>query len=53
MARAVAMFGDNNIKVMAIVGSWGDTIGDRQVLDAFRKLNRRGSMFDDITNKAG
>lgn len=52
LERARARFGPDNIEVMAITGSWGDTMDDRQVLEALRKLNRTGSMFDDITDTA-
>jgi hypothetical protein len=52
LERARVQFGEDNIEVMAIAGSWGDTMDDRQVLEALRKLNRTGSMFDDVTHTA-
>ncbi len=52
LARARARFGDDNIEVMAIEGTWGDTMDNREVLVALRKLNRRGSLFDDVTDVA-
>ncbi|MCV3241783.1 hypothetical protein [Mesorhizobium sp. ZC-5] len=50
IALALAKFGDDNIEVMAIVCSWGDTMDDRQVLAGLRKLNRTGSSFDDVAD---
>jgi hypothetical protein len=52
LKRAKARFGEDNIKVLAVEGSWGETMVDRQVLAALRKLNRTGPSFDDITDVA-
>jgi hypothetical protein len=52
IVRALARFGDDNIEVMAIVCSWGNTMNDHQVLAALRKLNRSGSSLDNITDRA-
>ena len=52
IACALAKFGEDNIEVMAIVCSWGETMDDHQVLAALRKLNRTGSSFDDIADRA-
>jgi hypothetical protein len=46
MRRAIAKFGDDHIEIIAIANSRGDTMDDRQVLEALRKLNRVGSMSD-------
>ncbi|GLS30750.1 hypothetical protein SAMN04488498_12919 [Mesorhizobium albiziae] len=52
MAGARQRFGHDNIDLLIIVSSWGDTMDDRQVLDALRKLNRTALVFDDITDRA-
>lgn len=49
---ALETFGEDHIELRGIASSWGDTMGDEQVLAALRKLNSTGSMFDDITIRA-
>ncbi len=51
-AIAVETFGEDNIEIIGIAASWGDTMDDEQVLAALRKLNQTGSMFDDVTDRA-
>jgi hypothetical protein len=51
LAQAMAAHG-GSIELQGIIESWGDTMNDHQVLDTLRKLNRTGSMFDDITDRA-
>jgi hypothetical protein len=51
-AIAVETFGEDNIKIIGIAASWGDTMDDEQVLAALRKLNQTSSMFDDVTDRA-
>ena len=50
LMRARQKLGNGNIALLSIATRWGDTMDDRQVLDALRKLNQRGSIFDDITD---
>ena len=50
-AIAAETFGEDNMEVIGIAASWGDTMDDEQVLAALRKLNQTGSMFDDVTDK--
>jgi hypothetical protein len=51
-ARAVERFGKHHIEVMAISSSWGDTMDDNEVLAALRRLNKAGSIFEYITDRA-
>jgi hypothetical protein len=52
MAGARQRFGHDNIDLLIIISSWGDTMDDCQVLEALRKLNQTGIVFDEITNRA-
>jgi hypothetical protein len=52
IARACVKFGKHHIEVMGIASSWCDTMDDREVLSARRRLNEAGSIFEHITHRA-
>lgn len=39
-------------KLLAIVGSWGDTADDVTTLDHLRAFNRNGTMFSEVICRA-
>ena len=40
-------------ELLAIVGSWGDTMDDARTLDYLRAFNRNGTMFSEVVCRAG
>jgi hypothetical protein len=36
-------------ELLAIVGSWGDTMDDARTLDHLRAFNRNGAMFSEVS----
>jgi hypothetical protein len=39
-------------ELLAIVGSWGDTMDDARTLDHLRAFNRNGTMFKEVICRA-
>ena len=39
-------------ELLAIVGSWGDTMDDARTLDYLRAFNRNGTMFSEVICRA-
>jgi hypothetical protein len=39
-------------ELLAIVGSWGDTMDDAGTLDHLRAFNRNGTMFSEVICRA-
>jgi hypothetical protein len=39
-------------ELLAIVGSWGDTMDDDRTLDHLRAFNRNGTVFSEVICKA-
>jgi hypothetical protein len=39
-------------ELLAIVGSWGDTMDDARTLDHLRAFNRNGTMFSEVICRA-
>ena len=51
MVRASAKDGKHHFELLAIVNSWGDTMDDKEVLAAFCRLNKAGSICEHITDR--
>ena len=46
-----AKYAKHHFEILAIVNSWGDTMNDKEVLAAFCRLNKAGSIFEHITDR--
>ena len=44
-------YGHNNLEILMIQHSWGETMSDVEVLLALRKINESGCMFDHTTRR--
>ena len=51
MNLAFMKYGHNNLEILMIQHSWGETMSDVEVLLALRKINESGCMFDHITRR--
>ena len=40
-------------ELLGVIGSWGDTLSDDEVLAALRRLNAGGRLFDEVFASTG
>lgn len=39
-------------ELLAVIGSWGDTLTEDEVLQGLKEYNRRGTVFDFVVESA-